>query len=29
VHWLKKGAQPTDRVAKILKISGAMEQAGK
>ena len=28
-HWLKNGAQPTDRVAKILKISGAMEQAGK
>ncbi len=29
VHWLKNGAQPTDRVAKILKISGAWEQAGK
>jgi small subunit ribosomal protein S16 len=29
VHWLKNGAQPTDRVAKILRISGAMEQAGK
>ena len=23
VHWLSKGAQPTDRVAKLLKISGA------
>ena len=29
VHWLKNGAQPTDRVAKILKISGAWEKAGK
>lgn len=29
VHWLKNGAQPTDRVTKILKISGAWEQAGK
>lgn len=23
VHWLRNGAQPTDRVAKLLKISGA------
>jgi small subunit ribosomal protein S16 len=23
VHWLQNGAQPTDRVAKLLKISGA------
>lgn len=23
VHWLRHGAQPTERVAKILKISGA------
>ncbi len=23
VHWLSKGAQPTDRVEKLLKISGA------
>jgi small subunit ribosomal protein S16 len=29
VHWLKNGAQPTDRVEKLLKISGAWEQAGK
>ena len=26
VKWLGEGAQPTDRVAKLLKISGAMEQ---
>lgn len=26
VHWLKNGAQPTERVAKLLKISGAWEQ---
>jgi len=25
VHWLKNGAQPTERVAKLLKISGAWE----
>jgi len=25
VHWLKEGAQPTERVAKLLKISGAWE----
>ncbi len=25
VHWLKVGAQPTERVAKLLKISGAWE----
>ncbi len=23
VHWLKEGAQPTERVEKLLKISGA------
>jgi small subunit ribosomal protein S16 len=26
VKWLSQGAQPTERVAKIIKISGAMEQ---
>ena len=26
VAWLKKGAQPTDRVAKLLEITGAWEQ---
>lgn len=26
VAWLQKGAQPTETVAKLLKISGAMEQ---
>ena len=26
VHWLKNGAQPTERVAKLLKISGAWEE---
>ena len=26
VHWLKHGAQPTERVEKLLKISGAWEQ---
>ncbi|MGA9276956.1 MAG: 30S ribosomal protein S16 [Ilumatobacter sp.] len=26
VKWLAEGAQPTERVAKIIKISGAMEQ---
>lgn len=26
VAWLKKGAQPTDTVEKLLKISGAWEQ---
>ena len=26
VAWLRKGAQPTDTVAKLLKISGAWEQ---
>lgn len=26
VKWLKEGAQPTERVAKLLKVSGAMEQ---
>ena len=25
VHWLRHGAQPTERVAKLLKISGAWE----
>jgi small subunit ribosomal protein S16 len=28
-HWLSNGAQPTDRVEKLLKISGAWEQAGR
>jgi len=26
VKWLDEGAQPTERVAKLLQISGAMEQ---
>ena len=26
VAWLRKGAQPTDRVETLLKISGAWEQ---
>jgi small subunit ribosomal protein S16 len=26
VDWLRKGAQPTDRVRKLLQISGAMDQ---
>jgi small subunit ribosomal protein S16 len=26
VKWMREGAQPTERVAKLLKISGAMEQ---
>ncbi len=26
VHWLKNGAQPTERVEKLLKISGAWEE---
>lgn len=26
VAWLQKGAQPSERVAKLLTISGAMEQ---
>jgi len=26
VHWLRNGAQPTERVAKLLKISGAWEE---
>ena len=26
-HWLYVGAQPTDAVAKLLKISGAMDAA--
>jgi small subunit ribosomal protein S16 len=26
VKWLQEGAQPTERVAKIITISGAMEQ---
>ena len=26
VHWLQHGAQPTERVRKLLEISGAMEQ---
>jgi small subunit ribosomal protein S16 len=26
VHWLSHGAQPTDRVRKLLEISGALEE---
>ncbi len=26
LHWLRHGAQPTDRVEKLLKISGAWQQ---
>ena len=26
VKWLSEGAQPTERVAKLLTVSGAMEQ---
>jgi small subunit ribosomal protein S16 len=26
VAWLRKGAQPTERVEKLLKLSGAWEQ---
>ncbi len=26
VRWLSQGAQPTERVAKLLKVSGALEQ---
>ena len=26
VAWLQQGAQPTERVAKLLKVSGAVEQ---
>ena len=26
LHWLRHGAQPTERVEKILKISGAWDQ---
>ncbi|HWD95808.1 MAG TPA: 30S ribosomal protein S16 [Acidimicrobiales bacterium] len=31
LHWLRHGAQPTERVAKLLKVSGALEEfeAGK
>ncbi len=28
VKWLQQGAQPTDRVRKLLEISGALEQFG-
>jgi small subunit ribosomal protein S16 len=28
VRWLRQGAQPTDRVRKLLEISGALEQFG-
>ncbi len=28
-RWIRNGAQPTDRVAKLLKISGAVDEAGK
>jgi small subunit ribosomal protein S16 len=26
VHWLRHGAQPTERVRKLLEISGAIEE---
>jgi len=26
MHWLKNGAQPTERVEKLLKISGAWDE---
>lgn len=26
LHWLRHGAQPTERVAKLLKITGVWEQ---
>lgn len=26
VHWLRHGAQPTERVGKLLEISGAMDE---
>ena len=26
VNWLRQGAQPTDRVRKLLEISGALDQ---
>jgi small subunit ribosomal protein S16 len=28
VKWLQQGAQPTDRVRKLLEISGALEEFG-
>ena len=28
-YWLGQGAQPTDRVAKLLKIQGVTDDAGK
>lgn len=28
-YWLSQGAQPTDRVAKLLKIQGVTDAAGK
>ena len=28
VKWLSQGAQPTDRVRKLLEISGALQQFG-
>jgi small subunit ribosomal protein S16 len=28
VKWLRQGAQPTDRVRKLLEISGALQQFG-
>lgn len=28
-HWLSKGAQPTERVQKLLEIAGAVETAGR
>lgn len=29
VDWLRKGAQPTDTVARLLKQSGAWEESGR
>jgi small subunit ribosomal protein S16 len=28
-YWLSQGAQPTDRVAKLLKIKGVTDETGK
>jgi small subunit ribosomal protein S16 len=28
IKWLRQGAQPTDRVRKLLEISGALQQFG-
>jgi small subunit ribosomal protein S16 len=29
VEWLRKGAQPTDTVVRLLKQSGAWEESGR